>query len=292
MGMKKIGVLFGAMIMLSLFSFAGVLAAGCDLDISLVNQDPYPAIQGQEVKLIFQVDGISSTECGKVEIELLEKYPITLMPDQVNSYIIESGTFKKDYKSFFLASFDVKISPEALDGDNAIEVRYKQGSNGWVSKDFYINVQDTRADFEVYVKDYDITTKILTFEILNIAESDIEALTVIVHKQDNVEIKGANANIVGDLDSNEYTTAEFEATPKSGEIELTLLYSDSINERRTFNAKVNYESAYFEGLLKDAPKSKTTKYVIYGVIVLLFVWYFYRRKKKKKALAEKMKSRK
>ena len=112
-----------------------------------------------------------------------------------------------------LLPYKLRIDENALDGENPIEVYYSnKNCFKWLIKEFDITVQDTRADFEVYVKDYDYITKELTFEILNIAETDVEALTIEIPKQDNIDIKGANRIVVGDLDSNEYTTADFEAT--------------------------------------------------------------------------------
>jgi hypothetical protein len=287
--MKKSGLFVGLFMVLSIFSLAGVLAAPCDLQVSMVNQDPLPAIPGEEVKLVFQVRGVENNECGTVNFELLEKYPISLSPDQESMYTIQSGTFQKNYQSFFLAPFTVRLSNDALDGNNSIEVRYRHSNNvGWVTKEFNLEVEDVRADFEVYVKNYEPATRTLTFEILNIAASDVQALTVEVEKQNNVEIKGASRNIVGDLDSNEYTTAEFEATPQEGEIVLKLSYSDSINERRVVEKTVMYEPEYFEGLVKDQKSSPVGTYIILLIIIALIVYYFYRRAKKKKAFREKL----
>lgn len=291
--MKKIGVVFGILVMFSIFSLGFASAEACDLSVSMLNQDPYPAIQGEEVKIVFQIDGVSNTECGDVYFELIEQHPITISPGEEKSYSIKSGTFVKDYKSFFLAPFKVKVSPDAIDGDNTIEVKYKSGTNiGYEIKQFDLNIQDTRANFEVYVKEYDMTTRTITFEILNIAENDIEALVIEVPKQDNIIIKGSNREIVGDLDSNEYTTADFEAIPSDGKIKVLLKYSDSINERRSIDVEVDYDGEYFTGLLKDEKKSPVKSYVISGVIVLLIIWWYIRRQKKKKALAEKLRSRK
>ena len=290
--MRKSGVLFSLLLMLSIFSVAGVLAEGCDLSISMINQDPYPAIQGEEASVVFQIDGVANTDCGEVEFGLIENYPISLMPNQEDMYTIESGTFKKDFKSFFLAPFKIKISEEALDGDNPIEVKYRTDlSSAFTTKEFNLNIKDTRADFEIHVKDYNSMTRKLTFEILNIAEEDIEALTVEVPKQENIQIKGANRNIVGDLDSNEYTTADFEAVPKDGKIKLILHYSDKINERRIVEEEVEFESEYFQGLVSQQKKSPTTTYVILGIVVLLIGWLIVRRNKKKKELAAKLAAR-
>ena len=278
--MKKVVALF---LVLSLFSLSGILAEGCNLEVSLLNQDPYPAIQGDSAKIIFQIEGIENVECGTVKFELIDEYPITILPGQDKVYTIEAGTFKKDYKSFFLAPYEVRISEEALDGDNPIEVQYKHGANvGFETKQFNLNIEDTRADFEVHVKNYDPVEKIITFEILNIAEANVEALTIEIPRQENIEIKGANINIVGDLDSNEYTTADFEASPEKGEIQLKISYSDAINERRTLTKKVLYEPDYFEGRDKYQKKSPVKTYIIIFIIIALVGYWHYQRYKKKK----------
>lgn len=278
--MKKVIALF---LVLSLFSLGGVLAEGCELQVSLLNQDPYPAIQGDDAKIVFQIEGIENVECGTVKFELIEEYPISLSPGQEETYTIEAGTFKKDYKSFFLAPYDIRISEDALDGDSPIEVQYKHGTNvGFETKQFDLNIEDTRADFEIFVKNYDPLEKIITFEILNIAKSDVEALTIEIPKQENMQVKGSSINIIGDLDSNEYTTADFEGVPRKGEIQLKISYSDKINERRNLVKVVTYEPDYFEGRDKYENGTSAKVYFIIGLIILGVGYWFYRRYKKKK----------
>jgi hypothetical protein len=283
--MKKSVILFAFVFLM--FGVSSVFAV-CNLDISLVNQDPYPAIPGEEVKVVFQVDGIESDDCGDVRLEFVEEYPLSLSPGQKNYYEIESGTFSRDFQSFFLAPFKVRVADNALDGDTPMEIQYKAGgNNNYVIEEFDLNIDNIIADFEVYVKDYDFATRTIVFEILNIAEADVEALTVEVPKQDSIVIKGSKVNIVGDLDSNEYTTADFEALPDKGEITVKLSYSDSTNVRRTVEKTVLFESEYFEGRLQDEKPSKTGTYVTLAFIVLLIVFWIYRRNKKKKALRKR-----
>lgn len=271
-----------------IFSIGGVIAERCDLSASMINQDPYPALQGEYVKIVFQLDGIANPECGLVEFELINKYPISFdLPGQ-SKITVDSGTYQKDFSSFLIAPFKVRVDENALDGDNPIEVRYKySGSDGYETKQFDLNIEDTRVDFEIHVQDYDATSKTITFEILNIGKSDIEALTIEIPKQDNVVVKGSNRNIVGDLDSNEYTTADFEAVPQNGEINLKLTYTDSIGERRSIAKNVYFDSDYFKGRVADEPKSRTGTYITLGIIALIIGYYFYRRYKKKKAMEQR-----
>ena len=145
-------------------------AAGCDPQVSLVNQDPYPAVPGEKVDVVFQIDGLSSSECGNVVVELEEKFPFTVDPSNPAKIEIKAGTYTNtDYESFVMAPYKVRVDADALDGDTPIELTVTR-TGGTESYSFDINIEDTKADFEVYIKDYDYSTRELTLEILNIAE--------------------------------------------------------------------------------------------------------------------------
>jgi hypothetical protein len=287
--MKK-SLIMSFIILMFLFSIIGIANAACDLQISMINQDPYPAIQGDYVKVVFQIDGLESTDCGIVTFGVKEGYPVYLDPNVENPITINSGTYQRNYGSFYLAPYKLRIDENALDGENPIEVYYSTSKATGLIKEFDITVQDTRADFEVYIKDYDYATKELTFEILNIEKIDIQALTIEIPKQDNIEIKGANRIVVGDLDSNEYTTADFEATLSSGEstINLNIFYTDSINVRRELQKTVEFDSSYF---MDRNGNQKKQPYWLYITIVLVIVLVVWRTIKKKKREAERKKKR-
>ncbi len=267
-----------------IFLFLPLLSAeGCNLDISLINQDPYPAVPGDYVKIVFQVEGVSNPECGQIEFELLEQYPLIFDPEQSTKIIIDSGFYNKDFSSSLIAPYKVRIDPNALDGDNPIEIRYEYGNSVdlYVTEEFNINIEDTIVDFEVHVKNYDHSNHEITFEILNTGSSDIEALTIEVPKQNSIEIKGPKTNIIGNLDSNDYTTATFEATPIAGEINLILYYTDSINERRTVEKSLIFEPEYFEGRNGNEKKTSTWFYLFILLIIFLIGKYYWKKRKVK-----------
>ncbi|MGY4884147.1 MAG: hypothetical protein ACP5NZ_01055 [Nanobdellota archaeon] len=289
--MKKenLGILIALLAMIYSFSIM-VSAEPCNLQISLINQDPYPAIPGDYVKVVFQIDGISNPECGTVTFGVKEDYPVYLDPNVQNPITINSGIYQKNYGTFYLAPYKLRVDENALDGDNPIEIYYATRTASSVVKEFDINVEDIRADFEVYVKDYNYNTNELTLEILNIAEADVNALRVEIPKQDNVNIKGANRVVVGDLDSNEYTTADFEAILPEGETNmlLNISYEDAIGTTREIQKVVDFDSSYFMDRNKD---KKKTPYWLFGIIILIIVIVVWRKIKKKKREKERMKKR-
>lgn len=293
--MKKSLVIF-SLLVLSFGLLGFVSAATCDLKASLVNQDPYPAVQGDYVKLLFQLDGVAETGCGVIEFSLLEKYPIIFDDGAENTFTVNSGTFTKDHPSFLMIPYKVRVDANALDGANPVEVSFASntGTPQTVSylEQFDVEVKDVRVPFEVLVKDFDVTTNIMTLEVLNVGDADVQALTLEIPHDENLdvlEIKGANTNILGDIDSNEYTTSDFEVSPKSaGELLLNIKYTDETGTRRSTTEQVYFDSKNFNG--KKADQKKTPIGTIIFVIVVLIVigYFFYRRHQKKKKKHEMM----
>jgi len=253
----------------------------CELDVSLLNQDPYPAVPGEYVRLVFQVEGIEAPECGDITFELIEDYPISLDPDETGIRRFKKVNYVKDYQSNILIPFRVQVDGGALDGANPIEISIQSGSEPKQLETFDLEIDDIRASFELAVTEYDYVTHELTIEVLNIADSDIEALTLEIPKQESVNVKGSNRVIIGDLDSNEYSSASFEAVPRDGKIEVKLLYSDSVGERRTVESSVWFDSTYFTGRIADQVQPSKTPYYIGAAVVLFFVYRWYKKRKKK-----------
>lgn len=282
---KSLLFMFTALFLIGLIS-----AEPCSLDVSLINQDPYPAIPGDYVKVVFQIDGLENQNCGEVNFQVKEDFPFSIDPSNTNPIQIRSGTYSRSYSSFYIASYKLKVSEDALDGDTPIEVAYtNEDYSGEVLKEFNIEVEDSRADFEIYIKDYDYLTKTLTFEILNIEDVDVYALTLEIPKQENIQIKGSNREVVGDLDSNEYTTSDFEATLKDGEIQLKVIYTDSVNVRRELNKIVDFDSSYF--IERNGDKKKTP-YWLFVIIALIIIWIVWRRIKKARIKKKKLEQQK
>jgi len=266
-----------------LFLIGMVSAAECSLRTTLVNQDPYPVVPGEYVKLVFQISGLDNPECKDIAFELLEEYPIKFNPGQGGPQIFKKIDYIKDYSSNVLIPLEVRVDPDALDGPNPMEATVRNGAGAPLIKSFNLEIKDIRADFEVYIKNYNPSARELTFEVLNIEENDVEALTIEIPKQDRIVVKGSNRIVMGDLDSNEYTTATFEAIPKEGEITVFLTYSDTINERRKITKTVYFDPTYFDDRIADQKSFSVWTYVLAAAIILWIIFWLIKRSKRKKA---------
>lgn len=275
---------------LSLASGVVVPATDCMPDVELINQDPYPANPGDYVKVVFEIEGLSNSDCQTVSFEIRESFPFSLDPDQTRRYRFSGDAYVKDFSTTALAPYELRVDKDAIDGDNEIEglLTYIDADGNQISRieEFDINVDGVKVDFEVSIRDYVPSTNTLTFEILNIGEDDVVGLAVDVPKQEAITIKGAKRNIIGDLDASDDTSFRFEGQPTDGEIELYISYTDSLNERREMVKKVYYDSSYFTGRAADQVEPVSTyAYLFWGLVVILiikWIWGRWRRKKNKK----------
>ena len=270
--MKKVILFLQIFALLLIINLAS--ASECDLSVSRVNQDPYPAIPGEYVKVVFQVEGVANPTCEGTNLELIETYPFSLDIGQSATTRINSETFALDYENYLLAPYKLRVDKNAIDGENEIELFFSSGEQPLSFRELFdINIEDARSDFEVFVENYDYSTKILTLEILNIGKKDIEALTVEIPKQKNIIIKGNKYNIVGSLDKNEDTTFTYEATPSNGEINLIIYYNDEVDVRRTLQKTINYDSSFFTNRKADEKQTPTKLYFIIGIVIfILIIW--------------------
>jgi len=283
--MKKVLIV----LLLLTLSLVGFVSAGsCSLQLSLLSQDPYPAVPGEYVKLVLQVSGAENPSCGEMVFTLPEQYPISFDSNSSPEVRVQGGTFVYDYQNALLIPYRVRVDENAIDGDNPLKIYYKLDSvsnnSVLLSNSITLNVKNVKTNFEAYVKNFDFTTNILTIQILNSGKSNIDALTIEIPEQKNVTVKGSNRNIVGSLDANEYTTTDFEVTPVESDMLLNLFYTDKIGVRRHTNTTIHFDPTYFEGR-KSQQKSSSTWIWVLVIIVLVVVYIFYRRyqnNKKKK----------
>lgn len=275
-----------------LSSFVFAATTDCTVNATFVSQDPYPAVPGDYVKLVFQLSGtgVSDPSCGKLGVELVDEYPLSFDSNDSNKLEVQSGVYATDYNSYFIAPFKARVSENALDGINTIKLKYSSsadlGTSSYLIKNFDLEVKDVKTDFEVSVKDYDSKTNMITFEILNIGKNNVEALVADMPVQNTLDIKGSRRNIIGSLDSNDDTTFTFEGTPKDGQISMVLSYNDKTGARRQIEKSVMFNSADFQGRVKDKKSNSGLVLVILLVAIGTGI-YFWRRNRKKKELARR-----
>ncbi len=283
---KGIFVIIGFVIMLSAFA-----SAKCELSVSLLNQDPYPAVPGDYVKVVFQIAGTESPDCESFYFDVEPEYPFSVESNDTRIVLL-GGNYISGYTSTVLKAYKLVVDENALDGDQKLKVSYGyeggDGSMADFTKEFEVNVEDSRTDFDVSIQEYDAATNTITFGIINIGEKDVESLTLEIPEQENIEVKGTNKVIIGGLDSNEDTTANMEAVPSEGEIMIRLSYNDQVNVRRSVEEEITFSKKYLESINNITPSKSAYYYLFWGLILLIIAYLVYGYFKRKKSNDKKL----
>tara|TARA_Y100000310_G_scaffold39747_1_gene37258 strand:+ start:6370 stop:7257 length:888 start_codon:yes stop_codon:yes gene_type:complete len=280
---RGILVLVFAVFLMSVSMVAAVRE--CNLDASLINQDPYPAVPGEYVKVVFELTGISSLDCGLINFEVEDDYPFLFDSGVERITTFNPVTYTSGFRNTAVLPYRIRIDEEALDGENEIRVIHYGSAadfNTFVEETFNITVEDSRTDFEVHVKDYSFDEKKLIFEILNIGEKDIEALTIEIPEQDSVEIIGSDRVIIGDVDSNEDDTASFYAEVRGDEIKIDVYYTDQIGVRRKVEKTVMINRDNFKRSVDESSGLSSATSFLLGIVLIVALYFGYKWWKKRK----------
>ncbi|MCL6500485.1 MAG: hypothetical protein K6T16_00425 [Candidatus Pacearchaeota archaeon] len=263
------------------------------VEVSLLNQDPYPAQQEDYVTIVFKVENVGGVEVKDVLLELLPQYPFSLDPGV--STVREIGTLslvQYGEKAIFV-KYKIRVDKEAIDGENEISVRYVYDTGGkwekYTTKKFNVTIEDSRTDFDVAIQDYSAKTNSLSLAISNIGDKDAASVTVSLPEQNGFDLIGSDKNILGGIEANDYTIASFKIVPKQdGPVIVKIAYTDVRGIRREVEKAVIFKASGYnqQEIRQGKIDYRSLIYVavgIIGIIVILIVLSLLRKRRKQKA---------
>jgi hypothetical protein len=267
---KRIGILISCML------YLGFVSAGCTLTPILLNQDPINAVPGEQVKVVFQIQGVEDAACDEVIFEVMPSYPFSLEPGYASSVSIRGGTLVRSFNSFLMAPYRFLVDAAAIDGEYALKTKITTKGETPLQQinEFNISVNDVGTDFIVTLDSYSFATGKLSLGLLNIGDEDAKAVTLEIPQQPTISVQGGHTKIIGDLDAAEDTTVSFDATLIEGTIAITLSYNDQNGFRHTQNKEVLFSEQPF---LNTQVQNKTisTGWVVAGIMGIIFVGYWF-----------------
>lgn len=261
--------------------------------VSLLNQDPYPALPNDYVDLVFKIENTGRADVHNFLIELLPQYPFSLDSDVDAVKDLGTLSFLQYGSKAVFVKYRVRVDKNAIDGNNEIKIRYVYNTDGkwdnYITKEFNVTIEDTKTDFDVAIQDFSYKTNTLSLAISNIGNKDANSVTVSLPEQSSIEILGSDKNIVGGIEANDYTIATFKIVPKQdGALVVRIAYTDSIGIRREVEKAVIFKASVYD----QKTTTKTTNatdyraliYIVIGIlgIVIIFIVLGVLRKRRKK----------
>lgn len=273
----------------------------CDLTIELISQDPYPATPGSYVDLVFQVDGVENPYCNGAIFMLNPTYPFSLDEDD-GIRNLAGSTYIANAKTEWMIPIKLRVDSDALNGETTLNVLY--GENyATSSKDFEIEIEDARTNFDAVIQDY--TSEEISIAIANTGKYTANSVVVRIPVQDGFTATSTDGQMVGNLDSGDYTIISFEISQDKGHedsgLNFDVYYTDSLGERRIVNMELSvgaggseYSAMNFEegvssemqermaakGISPSSTKSSSSWWIWILAIIVIGAGYFFYKKKK------------
>ena len=300
------GFLFVLFLSVLTINFASAYnSESCNLDVSLVNQDPYPAIPGDYVELVFQLSGVDNSNCNGAIFEVVPNYPLSLDDNESALYKIDGSTWTSSHKTEWMIPYKLRVDKDALDGDVEIEVHYAPGSfdpDYYLNEKFTVSIQDSRTTFDAVIQE--ATSSDVSIAIANIGKYTANSVVVRIPEQDSFSVSGTDGQMVGNLESGDYTIVGFSVSEKtqqtqsnfnkdktniqnkSNNLKFDIYYTDNIGERRivsmelqlnTGNISSSIPSANF-GMQRKTSSSIFTKWYLWVLLVVIVSLFFIYKK--------------
>jgi len=273
---------------------------GCIPEVSMISQDPYPAMAKDYVDVVFQVNNVDGNDCDEgIWFEIVPEYPFSLDGDDAIQYLGDN-TYNSEYTSSWIVGYTLRVDEDALDGTYDIEVRYglnSKNKESYLFDNFTIAVEDATTSFDAVIQD--INEDEVSLAIANTGENTANAVIIRVPEQEDFEVTSTDGQMLGNLDAGDYTIVSFNLveTRDAGEdsvFQYDIYYTDDRGERRVVNMETSldlgggfdfteaFDGEGFPGMPGERTSSSWLKYVvIVGAIGLIVGIYFVVKKIRK-----------
>ncbi|MFH0875021.1 MAG: COG1361 S-layer family protein [archaeon] len=213
------------------------------ITVSLVNQDPDPALAGDTMEIRLGVENSGGVAAENLILEVIPAYPFTTVPG--DSYTYNVGTLKayQTVSNMAIVKFRLKVDKDVTAGTYALKVKeYEQGkaSVGGMQS-FNIDIRSKENAEVIYI---DKTTLIpgkqtsLKFTVNNVGNAPLRDLTFSWINEDKIVLPVGSDNTkyvkyidVGDSADLEYQVIA-DSNAKAGlyELALQLTYDDPTSD--------------------------------------------------------------
>jgi len=210
------------------------------ISISLVNQDPDPAVAGDIVEVRLGVENLGGVSANNLMIEFIPSYPFTLVTG--DSAIQKVGTIKgfQTGENMRIVKYSIKVDKDATAGSYELKIRYyEEGSSAKIQKSFSVDVTNKESAEVIYIdKSILVPGKedTLRFTINNVGNAPLRDLTFSWINEDQIILPVGSDNTkyikyidVGDSAELEYRViADTNIDAGLYKLDLYLTYDDPL----------------------------------------------------------------
>ncbi|MBD3249863.1 hypothetical protein GF336_07490 [Candidatus Woesearchaeota archaeon] len=262
------------------------------LSVDSIRSEPELVSPGQDFELNLNIKNNADSLIRDITVAL--DVSDDDMPFAPSTSISEKQVYQINSNSEKILSFDMVALPDAEGGiyKVPIDISYTDETGTSYSKSDIISLKIASSpDLLVNIDNSEITNDKksgeIAIRIVNKGLTNIKLLTAKIQGDDKFEVLSQEEAYVGNVDSDDYETAEFEIRVKSYDplinLPLELSYMDSTNKEH--EQKVDLELKTHSSSLAVSIISEIIKGVLIIAVIVgggLFLYRWYKKRKKKK----------
>jgi len=254
------------LLVLSIMVFSTAVSAELDnsaaLTVSLVNQDPDPAVAGDIVEVRIGLTNQGGEPANDVIIELDPEYPFELLPGHeaiqyVGTIKGYQGIYSDDTK---IIKYKLRVDKDATAGEYELKVKtYEEGSAVTTTRSLSLDIENKESAEVIYIDQVELIPGKITplkFTINNVGATPLRDLTFHWESEDDIVLPVGSDNTkyikyIDIGDSAELTfnvIASATADPDLYKLDLTLTYDDPITDEET---EINTKAGVYVGGATD-----------------------------------------
>lgn len=267
------------------------------VDIASIESDPERMIPGSKATIYINLKNTATT----LMRDLLVKLDVSGIPFIPLNSINEKKVNKLSPNEEVIVSFDVMVDPDASSGPYKVPLSFSfyDGLDNAQNKNYTIGLLiDSEAELQLDVEDTEIYTKggtgKITISISNIGTSDLKFVSLKLMDSEDYDVIGTDRVYLGNLDSDDFETADFKISSKSSKdilLKILIDYKNAYNE--DFNQIYEVKLPMYSGGKAVAyglvAKNGGFTSIIFYILLILFVYAWWKERKIQKDLGKSFK---
>ena len=197
----------------------GLAAAASNIGITLLNQDPDPAMQGHTLEVRWKITKTGDDPITNLTIKLQPQAPFSLAPGETATRSLGDWISPSGEDDYAIIHYKLNVDSDVIEDTYPLTISYSYNGNNPISKDYDIRVGEektpnfvigtTTTSPKKLVRDTDEAT--LQVEISNIGDEDAEHVQVEMHLPEGYtpSYTYADRDNLGTITAGESKTATF-----------------------------------------------------------------------------------
>ncbi len=217
------------------------ISVASNKNVEIVHIDKNTIIPGSTEEVVFTLKNVGSTDLRNLEFSWQNEDDILLPVNGDNKVFIEKLDTDEETQVSFLISASSAASADLYKLD--LTVSYENTKTSEVTEESSSAGMYVGGETEFDITFDEVSYSEYIFTIANIGANDASSVKVTVEETSGISLSSKASEIIGDLNTGDYTTISFELSQVSQQIPFKIEYTDTSGKRISVSKEVSVKTS-------------------------------------------------